>query len=447
MNVIHEVLSEFCACSGHRVSVAKTQIFFSKNCDPNVCIDLGQRLGFEVVGDLEKYLGVPLLHERVTKATYAYLLDRMEKRLAGWVANSLSLAGRITLAKVVLQAIPSYVMQATMLPKGLCHEMERIIRRFVWGGGRENRSISLVSWENMRKPLMDGGMGFKDLSVQNNAFLMKVGFEILTQPSKLWVKVIKEKYGWRETVPSSINRSRCSRLWKGLDMVWDEVKRSILWNVRKGEHTDFWYDTWVDLEGPLVERCSLPFTPLPTPVVRMVTTLGEWDWRYLETLLSDTILAKLEAIQPPRAWFGEDVPCYRWEENRCFSVRSAYRMLVGAQLATVEDKWRVVWGLKLPHRVRMFMWLVLRHSLFTNMERCRRKIATDRGCWICRRGDEDEDHVLRRCSAAKLLWQQLVPRASLHDFETMEFDAWLLYNLKMKANTRIGGRRGCLGLR
>ncbi|GMI75689.1 hypothetical protein HRI_001238200 [Hibiscus trionum] len=239
-------------------------------------------------------------------------------------------------------------MQATVLPKGLCQEMEKIIRRFVWGGTQENRNISLVNWETMRKPLSDGGMGFKDLSVQNNAFLMKVGFEILTQPNKLWVRVIKEKYGWREKVPLSITRSRCSRLWKGLDTVWVEVRNSILWNVRNGEHTNFWYDTWVDMEGPLVARCTMPYMPLPTPVARMVTGFGDWDWRQLEPILPDEILAKLEAIQPPRAWFGEDVPSYRWEENKVFSVRSAYQMLVGSQHAMANEKWRVVWGLKSP---------------------------------------------------------------------------------------------------
>ncbi|KAL4324777.1 hypothetical protein GQ457_11G004350 [Hibiscus cannabinus] len=100
---------------------------------PLVRTDIANGFGFEEVKDLGKYLGVPLLHSRVSKATYAYLLEKMRATLPGWVAKTLTLAGRITLAKAVLQAIPIYVMQSSWLPKGTCEDMERLIRRFVWG--------------------------------------------------------------------------------------------------------------------------------------------------------------------------------------------------------------------------------------------------------------------------------------------------------------------------
>ncbi|KAE8668584.1 hypothetical protein F3Y22_tig00112293pilonHSYRG00284 [Hibiscus syriacus] len=47
------------------------------------------------------------------------LIEKVEKRLSGWAAKTLSLYGRITLAKAVLQTIPSYAMQSTSLPKGV----------------------------------------------------------------------------------------------------------------------------------------------------------------------------------------------------------------------------------------------------------------------------------------------------------------------------------------
>ncbi|KAL4351406.1 hypothetical protein GQ457_06G022300 [Hibiscus cannabinus] len=111
VEVIKEIIDDFCRNSGHRVSMAKTQITFSKNCSGDVAMDIATRFGFEYVTDLGKYLGVPLLHKRVTKVTYSYLVDQVAKRLTGWAARSLSLAGRITLAKAVLQAIPIYSMQ------------------------------------------------------------------------------------------------------------------------------------------------------------------------------------------------------------------------------------------------------------------------------------------------------------------------------------------------
>ncbi|KAE8664276.1 hypothetical protein F3Y22_tig00112801pilonHSYRG00014 [Hibiscus syriacus] len=160
---IKDVMENFYASSGHRVSEGKTKVFFSKNYGVEMSNVITQNLGFEAVQDLGKYLGVPLLHKRVTKATFRYMIERVEQRLTGWAARTLPLAGRITLAKAVLQAIPSYAMQPTWLPKG---------------------------WDTVKLPVQNGGLGIKDLERQNQAFLMKIGMQLIEGADKLWVKVL-----------------------------------------------------------------------------------------------------------------------------------------------------------------------------------------------------------------------------------------------------------------
>ncbi|GMI87280.1 hypothetical protein like AT3G24255 [Hibiscus trionum] len=399
--LIKGVLEDFCLCSGHRVSVAKTQIYFSKNCLTGIRDLVGVTLGFEVVEDLGKYLGVPLLHSRVTKSTYAYVLANMRRRLSGWVAQSLSLAGRVTLAKSVLQAILSYVIQATWLPKGLCKEMEKLIRRFVWGGSDEKRGVSLVSWDVMQQPMEDGGMGMKDLGRQNEAFLMKVGFELVMNSDKLWVRVLRDKYSWQGGVPASITRGCCSRLWRGLSRVWEAIKSCVCWNVRDGETTDLWYDVWLGNEGPLSAYYVLPGTPPPTKVAAMVTDEGGWNWNLLNQLLPPSIVQLFVATPPPRSWFGSDCPGYRWTDNMLCIVRSAYSELAVRHEGENQRMWKLIWALHLPNRVKMFLWLVLRKGLLTNMERQRRHMCADGTCAICQMGQEDIDHVLRRCPFAR----------------------------------------------
>lgn len=43
------------------------------------------------------------------------------------------MAGRITLAKSVLLAIPNYFMGTVHLPISICREIEKITRNFIWG--------------------------------------------------------------------------------------------------------------------------------------------------------------------------------------------------------------------------------------------------------------------------------------------------------------------------
>jgi len=43
----------------------------------------------------------------------------------------LSFVGRVTLAKSVLQAIPSYVIQIVLLPQSMFDDIDRICRKFI----------------------------------------------------------------------------------------------------------------------------------------------------------------------------------------------------------------------------------------------------------------------------------------------------------------------------
>ncbi|GMI70835.1 hypothetical protein like AT3G24255 [Hibiscus trionum] len=141
--IIEEVLRSFSAASGQKVSIAKTSIFFSKNVEHDLSVAISSRFGFCRVSDLGKYLGVPLLHKRVTRASYHFIVQRVRDKLSGWMAKSLSLAGRITLAKSVLSAIPYYAMQSSFLPKGTCRDIESLIRNFIWGKD-EGRGVCIL---------------------------------------------------------------------------------------------------------------------------------------------------------------------------------------------------------------------------------------------------------------------------------------------------------------
>ena len=121
----------FCSVSGQRVSATKTRIFFSKNVSVSLAEAISRRSGFQVTRDLGRYLGVLLLHHRVTKQTYSYLVENMQKTLASWKASNLSLAEKITLSKFFLTTILLYPMQVVSIPKQACKEIEKICRRFI----------------------------------------------------------------------------------------------------------------------------------------------------------------------------------------------------------------------------------------------------------------------------------------------------------------------------
>ncbi|KAE8676624.1 hypothetical protein F3Y22_tig00111582pilonHSYRG00124 [Hibiscus syriacus] len=95
------VLETFCRCSGHKVSLPKTNVFFSKNVSPSIKEEINTRFQFTQVDDIGRYLGVPLLHHHVTYGTYSYLVQKVHDRLSGWRARYLTMAERVVLAKSI----------------------------------------------------------------------------------------------------------------------------------------------------------------------------------------------------------------------------------------------------------------------------------------------------------------------------------------------------------
>ncbi|KAE8707428.1 hypothetical protein F3Y22_tig00110384pilonHSYRG00841 [Hibiscus syriacus] len=272
-DVIRGILELFCKSSGQKINMQKTTIYYSKNVDLDLKNSISASFGFQEVQNLGKYLGVPLLHSRITKASYSYIVSRVRDKLTRWKEKSLSLAGRITLAKIVLSVIPSYSMQSTMLPKGICEEIERLIQGFIWGRTENRGGVPLVHWENICKPTVNGGLGLRKLSVQNEALLMKLAYKLVVNSDQLWARVLRSKYKWVKLIPESINHMRSSHVWKGKIgfVIWDLVVN-------------------------IAERNNL----LRQSVSSIVDHNGQWHWEFIIDKLPNTIVQRLAATMPPR---------------------------------------------------------------------------------------------------------------------------------------------------
>lgn len=104
-------------------------VFISRNVNHTWTRELGVEAGFGLLADLRKYLRIPVLHNRQSKSTYEYLLDKIRKRLASWKGQNLAFMERLTWAQQVLLALPMYTMQTTSLFEGIC----QIIQKFYMG--------------------------------------------------------------------------------------------------------------------------------------------------------------------------------------------------------------------------------------------------------------------------------------------------------------------------
>ncbi|KAK2650981.1 hypothetical protein Ddye_018470 [Dipteronia dyeriana] len=131
--------------------------------------------GSLITKNLGTYLGVPLIHGRITKDTYKEIIEKTQKRLAAWKSDSLSFVGRCTLIKSVTSALPVYFKQTIKLPMDIYTSLDKINRNFLWGSSDAKKKIHLVKWDTVCLPKKLGGLGINKMKLMNQALLAKVG--------------------------------------------------------------------------------------------------------------------------------------------------------------------------------------------------------------------------------------------------------------------------------
>ncbi|KAK4275212.1 hypothetical protein QN277_018336 [Acacia crassicarpa] len=228
VSMITTCLNTFCASSGLKINQQKTRVYFSKNVHHLRRTEMCAALGFSITSDLGKYLGVPLHHKRVTKESFHYVVDKVKVRLSNWNAKSLSSAGRTTLISSVTSAIPSYVMQTSLLPANTCEVLDQCNRSFLWGNTDVQNKIPLVAWDAVCKPKNRGGLGLRHTNQSNQAFLMKIGWNMASRRDDFWVKVMRNKYSCGDDVLPKIEpRKPGSNLWSGIKRTWNKVREGL----------------------------------------------------------------------------------------------------------------------------------------------------------------------------------------------------------------------------
>jgi hypothetical protein len=193
-NHLMSLLKIYGDASGQEINLSKSEVFFSRNLSLPAQEDLSRIMGVRHVLGTGNYLGLPSMIGRKKKEVFAYIKDRIWKRINSWRGRALSRTGKEVMIKSVLQAIPSYIMSIYLLPEGTVKDIERMLNSFWWGGGANNNGIKWLAWDRMTHAKSQGGMGFRDLRNFNLAMIAKQGWNIMTKPHSLVAKIYKARY-------------------------------------------------------------------------------------------------------------------------------------------------------------------------------------------------------------------------------------------------------------
>ncbi|KAJ1386665.1 hypothetical protein SESBI_40590 [Sesbania bispinosa] len=180
--------------------------------------------------------------------------------------------GRVTLVKSILSALPTYVKQTTLLPKAVCHDLERAVRNFLWGISNEKWAWNTISWEKNMQAKIAGWSG-------------------------------------------------------GIASTWSHVIRGMQWIVENGHTIKFWQHVWLPI-GTKME--DLACAPIPQDIIDLTVAdfvhNGAWNVELFIRYLHRHVVNDIHMHPVASADLGENHLSWSLTSGGIFSMKIAYTL-------------------------------------------------------------------------------------------------------------------------
>jgi hypothetical protein len=357
----------------------------------------------------------------------------------------MSSAAKGTLITSVLQSLPTYAMGIFKFPAGLLEKLTKIVRDFWWGDEENRRRMHWMAWDRLAWPKYQGGVGFRDLKVFNQALLARQAWRLIQFPDSLCARLLKARYYPSGNLLDTAFIQNSSTTWQGIIYGLELLKKGVAWRIGNGSSVRIFRDNWLprvdDPKVAMKRRTNRRrwVSELINPDTR------SWDERLIREISyahdADMILSIKLPMTP-----CDDFVAWLPEKNGMFTVSSAYRLGLEPALIAMSPGqsssnptgerriWDLVWKAKVPPKLRVFAWKAATETLDVKVafHRCISIVLPT--CTICGCGVESVHHALVTCTLARALREGMRSHWDLPTEEEFRFSGkeWIL-NLLLQA--------------
>lgn len=248
---ILNILEDFKKGSGLGINMSKTALLLDGgDIDRNRLIS--ERFGLTHGSLPVRYLGVPLMAQKMKKIDYQPLIDRINFKFSSWTARHISFAGRLQLLKSVIFSTINFWLSIFLLPNQCILKLEQMCNAFLWKGAPNSARGAKIAWDIVCTSKECGGLGLRRLADWNKVLALKLIWLLFTAAGSLWVSwvrinLIRHRNFW-ELNPSTSG----SWIWKQLCKLRPLARPFLICDIGSGVTASFWHDNWTGL-GPLIE--------------------------------------------------------------------------------------------------------------------------------------------------------------------------------------------------
>lgn len=232
--------------------------------------------------------------------------------------------------------------------------------RFWWKtDAKKNKGIHWASWDRMCKPKSNGSMGFRKLHDFNIALLAKQAWWILNNKESLATRVFKARYFPKCSFLEAGVGNNPSFIWRSIWAAQSLVKAGTRWRMGSGDKIRILEDAWLQDNANHYIVSRHPALQNQNVTCLMKTGTREWDGEVIQDLFEVRDQILIYGI-PLSNGQEDDIRYWFRDRSGLFTVKSVYNLLQDLNGDWVENAnsgfWRRLWNLKIPPKVKNFLW-------------------------------------------------------------------------------------------
>ena len=191
------------------------------------------------------------------------------------------------------------------------------------------------------------------------------------------------------------------------------ISEGMRWRIGDGKNISLYCDNWLPGGG----SSKIVSPRVPELEGAKVSTLisqdtGTWDQNLIFQHFLSFEAQRIMAI-PLCLTNQRDVLIWLGCSNGEYSVKSSYKQLckeenmseASALDASIQKAfWKHMWKIRVPNKIKTFLWRVCSDALPTKVNLKKRKILEDRRCGACLSAQETTLHAIWNCDELKEVW-------------------------------------------
>ena len=420
IQALMQLFTSYALASGQIINPAKSTVFFGSisNARINYITEL---IGFNKGSLPFTYLGVPIFKGKPKRSHLQPIADRIKSKLSAWKASLLSIAGRVTLVKSVIQSMLVHSISIYCWPKKLLREIESWSRNFIWSGDISKRKLVTVSWKETCKPLSEGGLGIRSLILLNESTNLKLCWDLLNSQED-WAIMIRSKVLRGRRV---ISHHIYSSIWSSIKFEFDNIMLNSGWQVGNGNNINFWLDKWCG--DTIVSQLNVPshlHSNLTATVSDFIVN-GQWSFPISVLLSFPEVKHMVEQVTIPIE-VSEDKLLWVKSNNENLSYKEAFLFKYGT---SQNMNWaKTLWSPDIPPSKSLLVWRLMHNRVPTDENLMSKGVQIPTMCSTCNSNCESSFHLFFECSYAMKIWNWLFSIINIYiQFSTLG-DFWSLLN-------------------